>query len=127
MASLDAFWASSTRVCFVDQEFIATLKGTLVRVTPQLDALESVLAAFRTLQMRAEGASPPSMHSALTDRRDAKTSYFRRFLGVTPSRNMLHCATLALVNVAKQLPAEASPFPLGLKNSATTYSQFMGP
>ena len=123
MASPDAFWASSTRVCFVDQEFIATLEGTLVRVTPQLDTLEFVLAAFRTLQMRVEGVSPPSVHSALADRRDATTSYFRRFLGVTPSRNVLHYATLTLVNVAKQLPVEASPFPLGLKNSATTYSQ----
>ena len=63
MASVTAFWAPGTRVCFGSLEFIAKTEETLV--APQLDMLESVLSAFRTMQIRADGASPPLVRSGL--------------------------------------------------------------
>ena len=82
---------------------------------------------FHALQIRAEGASPPSVRLGLAHRPDETTSSFQRFLGISPSPDALRCATLALVNVASQLPEPASPFPLGLRNTATTFSWLGGP
>ena len=51
MASVTTFWAPGTRVGFESLKFIATTEQTLARVAPQLDTLESVLAAFHVLQI----------------------------------------------------------------------------